>query len=51
MTIEKPYFMQNKEWYYFDFDKKKFVLTDKATYKAKKSYKAFYALLRWQEKH
>ena len=39
---DKPYFMYNKEWYEFDFDKRRFVLTEKAPEKAKKSYKEFY---------
>lgn len=37
-----PYFMVNEEWYYYDFDKGKYVLTDKASGKAKESYKEFY---------
>lgn len=42
MTIPKPYFMQNKEWYYFDEEDFMYKLTDKATDEAKKSYKEFY---------
>lgn len=37
-----PYFMTNDEWYYFDYQKRKYVLTDKAPEKAKDSYKEFY---------
>lgn len=37
-----PKFMENQEWYYFDFDKKKYVLTDKAPKEAVESYKQFY---------
>ena len=43
MTIEKPFFMTNKEWFYFDEDEMKYVLTEKANEKAKKSYKEFYS--------
>lgn len=42
MTIPEPYFMKNKEWYYFDEEEFMLKLTDKATPKAKKSYKKFY---------
>lgn len=41
MQVE-PYFMKNPEWYYFDAEEWKYKLTDKATEKAKKSYKEFY---------
>ena len=37
-----PYFMTNDEWYYFDYQKRKYVLTDKAPEMAKDSYKQFY---------
>lgn len=45
MTLEKPYFMENKEWYYFDEKEFKYKLTDKATPKAVESYKKFYAMV------
>lgn len=45
MTTEKPYFMTNKDWYYFDEKDFCYKLTDKATEKAKESYKEFYELL------
>lgn len=41
MILDMPYFMQNEEWYEYDFEKKKYVLTDKATDKAKESYKTW----------
>lgn len=41
----KPYFMKNKEWYYYDSKEIKYKLTDKAPEKAKDSYKEFYKLL------
>ena len=43
MTIEKPCFMSNKEWFYFDEDKIQYFLTEKATEKARKSYEEFYS--------
>lgn len=39
---DRPYFMQNKEWYDFDFDKRKYYCTDKAPEKAKRSLADFY---------
>ena len=45
MTIEKPYFMSNEEWFKFDEKEFKYVLTEKATEEAKESYKEFYSLL------
>lgn len=38
----KPYFMTNKDWYYFDKKKWKYFLTDKAPQKAIESYENFY---------
>ena len=35
-------FLNNPEWYYFDENAWKYVLTDKATEAAKESYKDFY---------
>ena len=35
---DMPYFMSNKDWYTFDFEKRLFVLTEKAPEKAKESY-------------
>lgn len=45
MTIDKPYFMSNIEWYEDDLKSGKLKLTDKAPQKAKESYKEFYKLL------
>lgn len=42
MYVERPYFLTNEEWYYFDEEEFKYKLTDKATDKAKESYKKFY---------
>jgi ubiquitin C-terminal hydrolase len=37
-----PYFITNKEWYYYDDKEEIFKLTDKATEKAKESYIEYY---------
>lgn len=42
MLLKRPYFLENKEWYYVDKKKNKFFLTDKAPEKARKSYEEFY---------
>ena len=36
--LDRPYFMENEEWYEFDFEKRQYILTDKAPDEAKKSY-------------
>ena len=46
--LDMPYFMENDEWYYFDGDLKKYVLTDKAPEKVKESYEEFYRALNEQ---
>lgn len=53
MTTEEPYFLSNDEWYIFDEESFRYVLTDKANEKAKKSYEEFYDKLenKWQEIH
>lgn len=43
--IDMPYFMENDKWYYFDYDKKKYVLTDEAPPEAKESYNEYYKTL------
>ena len=45
METPLPYFMTNKEWYYFDEKDFCYKLTEKATEQAKKSYNEFYYLL------
>lgn len=42
MTLEQPYFMKNKEWYYLDEEELMYKLTDKAPKKAKESYEEYY---------
>ena len=42
IILEKPYFMTNKTWYYFDYNTDRYELTDKAPQKAKESYKEYY---------
>ena len=43
MQQEKPYFLNNPAWYYFDEDEFCYKLTDKAPEKARKSYQEFYS--------
>lgn len=43
MTQEKPYFMENNKWYYFDETEFCYKLTPEAPPEAQKSYKEFYA--------
>ena len=38
MTVEKPYFQQNPEWFYYDEKKGMLSLTDKAPQEAYASY-------------
>ena len=38
----EPYFMKNKDWYYFDKEEWCYKLTDKATKEAIESYNKFY---------
>ena len=45
MTVKKPYFMENKEWYIFDEIKFCYVLTGNATEKAVESYRDFYRVV------
>ena len=40
--IDRPLFMENPKWYYFDYQKKIYVLTKDAPSKAKKSYDDYY---------
>ena len=44
--LDMPYFMNNPDWYYFDYAAKKYVLTDKAPQKARQSYKDYYKELK-----
>ena len=48
MLLKEPYFMKNREWYWYDEDSVDEIeckLTDKAPEEAKKSYKEFYEKL------
>lgn len=49
MTLPEPYFLKNKEWFYFDEEEWKYKLTDKATAEAIKSYDEFYKLVESSE--
>lgn len=40
--VDMPYFMTIEEWYYYDYDEKKYKLTKDAPNEAKQSYKEFY---------
>ena len=42
MMIPVPYCFTNKEWFEFDEEKEKYVLTDKAPQKSIESYNEFY---------
>lgn len=44
--LDMPYFMNNPDWYYYDYDAKKYKLTDKAPQKAQDSYKKFIKALK-----
>lgn len=50
MILDEPYFMKNKEWFYFDQTEWLYKLTDKAPQKAKESYADFYKMLKEGEK-
>ena len=51
VLIEKPYFLTNEEWFEYDEKNKKYILTDKAPEKAKKSYNEFYEKLDGYERY
>lgn len=40
--IERPYFLENKEWYYYDEEEGIYKLTEKAPKEARESYRKFY---------
>lgn len=40
--LEMPYFLTNKDWFYYDDEEKIYKLTDKAPERARKSYEDFY---------
>lgn len=45
MDVEKPYFLTDNSWYYYDEDEGIYKLTDKAPEEAIESYNEFYMLL------
>ena len=46
MTVDKePYFLSNKEWFYYDEEEFCYKLTKEATTEAIKRYEEFYSLL------
>ena len=46
MILTQPYFMENEEWYYYDYDEMMYKLTDKAPEEAIESYNEFYKILK-----
>lgn len=46
--LDMPYFMENDDWFYFDIGEKKFMLTEEANQKAKRSYAEFYKELNFE---
>ena len=49
LMAKEPYFMKNKNWYYYDIKTGKYKLTDKAPQKAIDSYNEFYKKINNQE--
>ena len=45
MIVEQPYFLSNPEWYEYDYELSRYILTDIAPAEAIESYKEFYDLL------
>lgn len=43
MRVSEPYFLKNPEWYRFDEKNCRYVLTEKATDEARKSYNEYYS--------
>ncbi len=43
MRVPEPYFLENPEWYKFDEENFRYILTEKATDEARKSYEEFYS--------
>lgn len=41
--LPEPYFLKNEEWYYFDEENFKYMLTEEAPPEAIASYKEFYS--------
>lgn len=46
IVLLKPYFLTNKKWYYYDYDKLMYILTKEAPQKAIESYNEFYKKLK-----
>lgn len=45
MRVKEPYFMTNKDWYYFDEPNMIYKLTNKAPQKAIDSYNEYYRII------
>lgn len=39
--VERPYFLENKNWYWYDYTAGKYMIKDSAPERAKKSYEEF----------
>lgn len=48
MFLDMPYFMENSDWFYFDFQEQKYKLTEFAPERAQKSYKEYYNALNYE---
>lgn len=48
---DEYYFMKNILWYRYDVDKEMYVLTDRATEEAKKSYEEYLKARSFKSKH
>lgn len=48
LTLEKPYFLKIKDWYYFDERSWMYRLTEKAPKKAIQSYNEFYKEIEYE---
>lgn len=44
--IDMPFFMEDDRWYFYDYEKKKYVLTKEAPEEARQSLKEFYKELK-----
>ena len=45
----QPYFMENEEWWFYDWEEMKYKLTEKAPKEAIESYEEFYKEIKMDE--
>ncbi len=50
IRMERPFFMNNEKWYYYDYEELIYKLTDEAPKKAKESYKEYYKKIEEEKK-